>query len=631
MDVEDRLPFRIKVCIWASTCVGVMFGLFIAHDLYLFGATDFVEGDPMQVKVQKLASVKTQLSYFYYSLPYCMPKEIVDHHLSLGEIVQKDLIENSPYQFKMLELQMCRVVCRTTLNDNDAKVLKEAIDGEYRVNMILDDLPLVMLYNRSDMDSFVYQQGFPVGVKMLYAGKMEPKYFINNHLTFIVKYHKDEKTDDARIVGFEVKPFSVKHEYEGKWNDKIRLTNCDPHTTYNATGKDSPLEIEDEKEIIFTYDVEFQESEIRWVSRWETYVCTVDSHIHWFSVFHSFTVFIWLAIPMVSNVVPMMDNDISPYTKLKTQEEAAEVTEEETGWTIVRGDVFRPPKNSDLLCVFAGTGVQCFGMILVTMVSAALGFITPSSRKGLMESLLFVWVFMGMFAGYTSTILSKMFNGTQWKKMALKTSFPGIVFIIFFIVSAPSWGEESWGAVPFETMFALVLLWSGIFVSLVCVGSYVGFSKPAISNPVKTNRIPREIPKQAWFMNPVFSILIGGIFPFGVVSVELFFIVTSVWTRQFYCILGFLLPVLVFLILICAQISMLLCYYQLCREDYLWWWRSFLTSVIRVHVIIFNGHGQTTIRNLFWRQDFTYSRKHNLDPSVLEFLPAAMLNAPLKI
>lgn len=195
----------------------------------------------------------------------------------------------------------------------------------------------------------------------------------------------------------------------------------------------------------------------------------------------------------------------------------------------------------------------------------------------MMESLLFGWVFMGMFAGYTSTILCKMFNETQWKKMTLKTSFPGIVFIIFFIQSAPCWGEESWGAVPFETMFALVLLLSGIFVSLVCVGSYVGFSKEAISHPVKTNRIPREILKQAWFMNPVFTILIGGIFPFGVASVELFFIMTSVW-RQFYCILGFLLPVFFFLILICAQVSMMLCYYQLCREDYLWGWRSFLTS-----------------------------------------------------
>ena len=28
----------------------------------------------------------------------------------------------------------------------------------------------------------------------------------------------------------------------------------------------------------------------------------------------------------------------------------------------------------------------------------------------------------------------------------------------------------------------------------------------------------------------------------------------------------------------CAEITIVLCYFQLCGEDYHWWWRSFLTS-----------------------------------------------------
>jgi hypothetical protein len=35
----------------------------------------------------------------------------------------------------------------------------------------------------------------------------DEKYFIHNHLTFLVKYHKDDTTEFSRIVGFEVKPF----------------------------------------------------------------------------------------------------------------------------------------------------------------------------------------------------------------------------------------------------------------------------------------------------------------------------------------------------------------------------------------------------------------------------------------
>ena len=41
---------------------------------------------------------------------------------------------------------------------------------------------------------------------------------LNNHLRFTILYHRDLETDLARIVGFEVEPFSVKHSYEGTWD-----------------------------------------------------------------------------------------------------------------------------------------------------------------------------------------------------------------------------------------------------------------------------------------------------------------------------------------------------------------------------------------------------------------------------
>ncbi|TQD86106.1 hypothetical protein C1H46_028279 [Malus baccata] len=127
-------------------------------------------------------------------------------------------------------------------------------------------------------------------------------------------------------------------------------------------------------------------------------------------------------------------------------------------------------------------------------------------------------------------------------------------------------------------MFALVFLWFGISVPLIFVGAYVGFRKPSIEDPVKTNKIPRQVPEQEWYMHPAFSILIGGILPFGAVFIELFFILTSIWLHQFYYIFGFLFIVFIILIITCAEITIVLCYFQLCSEDYLWWWRSYLTS-----------------------------------------------------
>ncbi|KAL0316485.1 UNVERIFIED_CONTAM: Transmembrane 9 superfamily member 10 [Sesamum radiatum] len=285
-----------------------------------------MQGDLLKVKVNKLTSVKTQLPYSYYSLPYCKPEKIVDSAENLGEVLRGDRIENSPYVFKMREAQMCNVVCRITLNAKEAKEFKEKIDDEYRVNMILDNLPLVVPFKRPDMDSLVYQHGFHVGLKGQYAGRTDEKYFIHNHLTFTVKYHKDEMTDAARIVGFEVRPFSVKHEYEGQWNDKTRLTTCDPHAKRTVTSSESPQEVEDKKEIIFTYDVEFQESEVKWASRWDTYLYMADDQIHWFSIVNSLMIVLFLSGMVAMIMLRTLYRDISKYNQLETQEEAQEET-----------------------------------------------------------------------------------------------------------------------------------------------------------------------------------------------------------------------------------------------------------------------------------------------------------------
>ncbi|KAK4274498.1 hypothetical protein QN277_017706 [Acacia crassicarpa] len=561
---------------FAATLLLLLHG---AHCFYLPGVApqDFYKGDMLQVKVNKLTSTKTQLPYTYYSLPYCGPGKIVDSAENLGEVLRGDRIENSLYVFKMREPQMCNVVCKLKLDAKTAKDFKEKIDDEYRVNMILDNLPLVVPLKRIDQDSTVYQLGFHVGLKGQYTGSKEEKYFIHNHLSFTVKYHKDEVTESARIVGFEVKPFSVKHEYEGKWEDKkTRLTTCDPHTQRAVVNSNTPQEVEENNEIIFTYDVEFQPSDVKWASRWDAYLLMSDDQIHWFSIVNSLMIVLFLSGMVAMIMLRTLYRDISKYNELETQEEA----QEETGWKLVHGDVFRPPTNPDLLCVYVGTGVQFFGMILVTMMFAILGFLSPSNRGGLMTAMLLLWVFMGLFAGYASARLYKMFKGTEWKKIAFRTAvmFPAIVSSIFFVLNALIWGEKSSGAVPFGTMFALIFLWFGISVPLVFVGGYVGFRKPAIENPVKTNKIPRQIPEQAWYMNPAFSVLIGGILPFGAVFIELFFILTSIWLNQFYYIFGFLFLVFVILIITCAEITVVLCYFQLCSEDYLWWWRSYLTS-----------------------------------------------------
>ena len=59
-----------------------------------------LQGDTVTLKVNKLTSIKTQLPYEYYSIPYCRPETIVSSAENLGEVLRGDRIENSLYEVR---------------------------------------------------------------------------------------------------------------------------------------------------------------------------------------------------------------------------------------------------------------------------------------------------------------------------------------------------------------------------------------------------------------------------------------------------------------------------------------------------------------------------------------------------
>merc|ERR1711990_466761 len=129
------------------------------------------------------------------------------------------------------------------------------------------------------------------------------------------------------------------------------------------------------------------------------------------------------------------------------------------------------------------------------------------------------------------------------------------------------------------SLAALIALWFGISVPLVFLGAYFGYKQQPLEYPTKqANVIPRTIPEQPWYLGTTFTVLVGGILPFGACFVEFFFILSSMWMNQYYYVFGFTALVFVILIITCAEITIVLCYFQLCSEEYNWWWRSFLSS-----------------------------------------------------
>ncbi|KAK3076251.1 hypothetical protein LTS18_013509 [Coniosporium uncinatum] len=291
---------------------------------------------------------------------------------------------------------------------------------------------------------------------------------------------------------------------------------------------------------------------------------------------------------MVSTIlVRTLRKDIARYNRLDIALEDLNGTgimedgvQEDSGWKLVHGDVFRPPKNPLWLSVLLGNGAQLFMMTGFTIAFALLGFLSPSSRGFLGTVMILLYTLFGFVSGYVSSRIYKFFGGEAWKQLFTITplALPLAIFAVFFLLNLFVWARHASGAVPFTTMLVLVAIWFIISVPLSFAGSWLGFKAPTPTPPVKTNQIPRQIPQSSGYMRPLPSALLAGILPFGAIFVELYFIMNSIWFSKVYYMFGFLFLCYGLMIITCAATTVLMVYFLLCAENYHWQWRSFVTA-----------------------------------------------------
>jgi len=550
--------------------------------------TEYKESDPVDLKVSKLTSDVAQVPYEYFYLNFCPPKNpnevVATMDENLGQILMGDAVVSASYDMRMKRDESCRIVCDRPMTNVDFARFANLIEGEYVINWLVDGLPATTKSTtkaaNGEIGEDVRVSGFPLGYKQ------GDSYYINNHARFTIQYHESpDLAKGFRVVGVDVEPSSL--------SDNIASANSQG-TCMDALNAASPMMItRDTPSVIFSYEVKWERSNIAWASRWDSYLKIKDNKIHWFSIVNSLVVVFLLTGLIALVLIRTLHRDISKYNSVIMDEESSALDDisEDFGWKLVHGDVFRKPRHSKLLAVFVGSGVHILAMVIVYLILAVLGLLSPANRGSYLQALLLLFTFMGSIAGYVSARIYKMFRGEDWRTTTLLAGlvFPGVAFSIFFGLNLLLWYYGSSAAVPFSAMTVLLVLWVGISVPLVFVGAYRGYSKPAVEFPVRVHHIPRQIPRQPWYANTFMVSLLGGILPFGAVSTELVFLMGSIWHQQFYYLFGFLFIVLLLLIVTCAEISMAMTYFQLTGEDYRWWWRSFLSSAFSgVYVFIYS-------------------------------------------
>ncbi|KAF9501505.1 hypothetical protein BDN71DRAFT_1380032 [Pleurotus eryngii] len=546
------------------------------HAFYLPGAAprSFKLGEDVKLFVNALtpmllgndnAKLKSLINYDYYNpqFHFCQPPEGPQKQPeSLGSILFGDRIFNSPYNVSMLEHNAeCQTLC--IVNDvppEDSKFINDRIREDYALNWLVDGLPAAEMKIDVRTGDMFFDMGFNLGNN---EGELKDTPALNNHYDIVLRYHRPTP-DTYRVVGVLVWPMSIGGPQDGP-------------ATCEFEGA-TPLILSETmpQTVRYSYRVTWNESDTPWATRWDNYLHIFDPRIHWFSLVNSLVIVVFLCAMVSMILYRSVSRDISRYNAI----DASEDVQEDWGWKLVHGEVFRTPNNPLILSIMAGNGVQICSMVVVTLVFALLGFLSPSNRGSLATVMMICWSFFGCIGGYFSSRVYASMGGTDRRKNAFLTAtlLPTVVFIVVFMLNFFLISAGSSGAVPFGTMLLIVLLWFGISAPLSAIGAYFGTKHGAIRNPVRVNPIPRQIPPTPKYLKPWAAAILSGILPFGAAFVELYFVLSSLFASRAYYAFGFLALTAGIVALTSATVTILFTYFLLCAEEYRWHWRAFLTG-----------------------------------------------------
>jgi transmembrane 9 superfamily protein 2/4 len=545
----------------------------------------YLPGEEVLMFTDLVNSKKTQVPFEFYDLPGCTvpkmtPSRKRRQRKNLGARLQGLELKPAPYLMKVKENFSCKPMCQINIKPKKVRWMKKLVERQYRIHMSFDSLPVLM---RSKELNYAVR-GFPIGFKAppSYTGLSYDEFFLYNHLKFTITYKEISEDGGIHVTGFDVHPVSIQHEIQADGlAPATEVSTCNfegASPVINDPSTYLPLRTDErgnDLTVIYSYEVEWVESDLPWTDRWDVYLIgSPDDDIHSFAIINSLMIVLFLTGAIATIMIRTLRKDIAGYNEMQTLEEA----QEETGWKLVHGDVFRPPSSQPMLfSILVGTGAQIGCAFFSAMLCAMAGLINPMKKGQTLTAIILLYVLSGSVAGYISARIFKFCDAKAWKQNTFLTAagLPGVLIAIFFVLNIFLHIAGAATAVHIFTLFAIFGLWIAISTPLVFVGSFFGFRAEKLYVPVKTNQIARYIPELPWYATPPVSYFLGGVLPFGSVCIELFFIMSALWLHQIYYMMGFLLAVLLILGATCAEVSVVMTYLQLCAEDHRWWWKSF--------------------------------------------------------
>ncbi|XP_070380517.1 transmembrane 9 superfamily member 3 isoform X1 [Dermacentor albipictus] len=478
-----------------------------------------------------------QETYTYLSLPFCVgPKASISHyHETLGEALLGVELEFSGLDILFKAPVAKTTYCDITLDSAKLHAFIYAVKNHYWYQMYIDGLPIWGIVGEHD--------------------ESDNSYYLWTHKKFEIGYNGN-RIVDVNLTS-EVKTKLV-------LNQKIFLT----------------------------YEVIWKPSTVRFEERFDKYLdpSFFQHRIHWFSIFNSFMMVIFLVGLVSMILMRTLRKDYARYSKDEEMDDMVgnewQIVQverdlgDEYGWKQVHGDVFRPPTRTLLFSALVGTGHQIAVVVLCVILFAIMGELY-TERGSLLSTAIFVYAATSPINGYFGGSLYGRMGGKQWIKQMLASAFvlPALVCGTAFVINFIAIYYHASRAIPFGTMVAVTCICLFIILPLTLVGTVLGRNLAGQPNyPCRINAVPRPIPEKKWFMEPSVIVVLGGILPFGSIFIEMYFIFTSFWAYKIYYVYGFMLLVFLILTIVTICVTIVCTYFLLNAEDYRWQWTSFLAG-----------------------------------------------------
>ena len=289
--------------------------------------------------------------------------------------------------------------CQVVLTEDKLKAFKYAVRNHYWYQMYLDDLPI-----------------WGIVGEMEHAGK---DLYLWTHKKFEIGYNENQIVD-------------------------VNLTS------------EARVKLEPDARIPFTYEVVWRKSGVHFEDRFDKYLDpTFFQHrIHWFSIFNSFMMVIFLVGLVTMILMRTLRKDYARYSK---EEDADDDMErdlgDEYGWKQVHGDVFRPASRPLLFSALVGSGYQITLVAVCVILFAIVGDLY-TERGSLLSTAIFVYAATAPVNGYFGGSLYARMGGKIWIKQMVFSAFlvPTFVCGTAFFINFIAMYYHASRAIPIGTM-----------------------------------------------------------------------------------------------------------------------------------------------------------------------------------